>query len=402
MARISEFEFSGVDEIEISLTQAEYTAMIAASGTASEIEYTVQQYDLKVSGGTAEFEVNAGNSANSSVTFDASSTWTFDPQTDEWVAAEPFSASFSGNANFNPTSTGNAAAGYDSIGLYATQGGTDTPIQMISVSEDGDPGVVATISDGPMAGGSATIEHYDWTTLVQPDGSNYLAWNQPDPTTPTFSTGDGFGTDSGVCFVAGTLIETDKGNRPVEDLCIGDRVLTRDNGYKAIRWIGCSHHSAEKLKHNPNLRPIAIKMGALGPNAPTADLLVSRQHRILVQSKIAERMFSQHEVLVAACALLPLDGVDIVETQADVVYFHVMCDQHEILQSNGAWTESLYAGKEALKSISPEARQELYEIMPELIAFDGHTVPPARFIAEGHRRNKLVDRHVQNHKFITG
>ena len=74
---------------------------------------------------------------------------------------------------------------------------------MISVSNDGDPGVVATISDGPMAGGSATIEHYDWTTLAQPDGSNYLAWNQPDPTNPTFSTGDGFGPESGVCFLAG-------------------------------------------------------------------------------------------------------------------------------------------------------------------------------------------------------
>jgi diaminopimelate epimerase len=59
MARISELEFSGVDEVGVSLTQAEYTAMMAASGTASEIEYTVQQYDVPVSGGTTEFEVSS-------------------------------------------------------------------------------------------------------------------------------------------------------------------------------------------------------------------------------------------------------------------------------------------------------------------------------------------------------
>ncbi|MEP5761209.1 MAG: Hint domain-containing protein [Litoreibacter sp.] len=402
MARISEIEFSGADEIEIALTQAEYDAMIAADGTASAIEYTVQQYDLVVGGGSAEFQVSEETNANSSVTFDASSTWTFDPETAEWVTAAPIATNGAQATNFLPNTTGTATNGYDSLGLYSSQSGTDTPIQMMSISVDGVPATTATISDGPMAGGSATIEHYDWDALAQPSGFNYLEFNQPNPTDPVFSMGDGFGTDSGVCFAAGTLITTDQGEKPVEDLCIGDQVLTLDHGYKTIKWIGCSRHTAATLARKPNLRPIVIKNGALGLNLPVGDLVVSRQHRVLVQSIIAERMFAQREILVAACALLPLDGVDIVEAQADVAYFHVMCEQHEILQSNGAWTESLYAGKESLKSISPEARQELYDIMPELVDFDSLGTPaPARLIVEGHKRNKLVERHVQNRKPMT-
>lgn len=401
MARISEFEFSGSDSVEVSLTQAEYDAMIAASGTASEIDYTVQQYDLVINGGTSEFQVSELGSANSTVTFNASSTWVFDTETQEWVTGSLFSTNTNVPTNFNPTSTGTSTTSFDSIGLFSSQNGADTPIQIISISQDGVP-VGATIADGPLAGGSATIEHYDWDSLAQPVGSNYLEWNLPDPTNPVFSTGAGFGTDSGVCFVTGTLIATTKGETRVEDLRIGDKVVTHDRGCKPIKWIGSSYHTAATLDINPKLRPIRIKKGALGSNIPTTDLTVSPQHRILVQSKIAKRMVAEHEVLVAACALLPLEGVEVVNTRSDVTYYHVMCDQHEVLMSNGAWTESLYAGKEALKAISPKAREELWALMPELHDFDSYQPPKsARPILEGRKRRTLVKRHIQNFKPIT-
>ena len=394
MPRISELEFSGDDQVEIALTPAEFEALIAASTTGSPIEYTVQQYDLVVDGGSAEFQVNEPSSALSNITFDAASDWTFDADANEYVASAPFGPNFNADTNFNPFETGTGTEGFDSLGLFSTQDGVDTPIQMIAISDDGDPGVTATIADGPLAGETdPVIEFYEFDQPI--GGFNHIEWNQPDPTNPVFSMGEGLGTDSGVCFVAGTLITTDQGEKPVEELSVGDQVLTIDHGYKEIKWIGCSRHTAATLAEKPNLRPIAIKQGTLGPNSPATDLLVSRQHRVLIQSAIAERMFEQREVLVAACALLPVDGVEAVNPEADVAYYHVMCDQHEILQSNGAWTESLYAGKEALKAISAEARQELYELMPELTDFD-HLATSARTIVEGPKRKKLVKRHVQN------
>lgn len=78
-----------------------------------------------------------------------------------------------------------------------------------------------------------------------------------------------------VCFVAGTLIETEGGFIPVEALKAGDLVVTRDNGLQPIRWIGSVRLNAARLQAQPKLRAIRIKAGVLGPNTPSSDLLVS-------------------------------------------------------------------------------------------------------------------------------
>nr|AIA91314.1 CAZy families GT4 protein [uncultured Gluconobacter sp.] len=97
----------------------------------------------------------------------------------------------------------------------------------------------------------------------------------------------------------------------IEDLRVGDLVLTKDDGPQPLRWISSRHVSAEMLAAHPNMRPIRIRAGALGEGLPLRDLIVSPQHRMLVRSKVAERMFGEEEVLVAAKHLLELDGVDV-------------------------------------------------------------------------------------------
>ena len=62
-----------------------------------------------------------------------------------------------------------------------------------------------------------------------------------------------------VCFAAGTLIETNKGQIAVEHLKAGDLVTTRDAGMQPIRWIGSRKVSAAALAANANLYPIRIK-----------------------------------------------------------------------------------------------------------------------------------------------
>ena len=93
-------------------------------------------------------------------------------------------------------------------------------------------------------------------------------------------------------------------------LAEGDLVRTLDHGLQPVRWVGARRLSAAELAAAEKLRPIRIRAGALGPGTPRADLLVSPQHRVLVRSRIAQRMFGTDEVLVAAKQLLQIDGID--------------------------------------------------------------------------------------------
>lgn len=197
------------------------------------------------------------------------------------------------------------------------------------------------------------------------------------------------------CFTAGTLIDTPHGVVAVETLTVGDLVLTADHGAQPIRWIGRRHFDAAKLAANPALVPVRIKAGALGPNQPTADLLVSPQHRILLRSRIARRMFGAEEILVAAKQLLLIEGVDLAHDLAAVEYVHMLFDRHEVVQANGAATESLYLGPQALESLPAKAVAEITAIFPEL-AERLHTPQGARLLASGRQARKLAYRHAQN------
>ena len=144
-----------------------------------------------------------------------------------------------------------------------------------------------------------------------------------------------------ICFVQGTLIETANGDIPVENLKVGDLVQTLDRGLQPLRWMGRRHLSARNLAENENMRPIRIRKDVINAGNSVGDLIVSPQHRILVASKVAQRMFDSVEVLIAAKQLLAIDGVDIAHDFEDVTYFHILFDQHEIVYANGVHSESI-------------------------------------------------------------
>lgn len=204
---------------------------------------------------------------------------------------------------------------------------------------------------------------------------------------------EALGIPSAPCFVRGTLIACAHGEIAVEDLGVGDLVQTMDHGLRPIRWIGSRRLSADELRRAEKLLPIRISVGALGRGCPASDLYVSPQHRILVRSAIAQRMFGTHEVLVAARQLLALDGIERVATD-EVEYFHLLFDSHEILLSNGAATESLYTAPEALHSVGDAARQEIFTLFPNLLS--GELAPAARPIVLGRKARRMAERHVLN------
>ena len=166
------------------------------------------------------------------------------------------------------------------------------------------------------------------------------------------------------CFVPGTAIATPKGEVMVEDLRAGDRVITRDNGIQQIVWTGTKRVSNNQITTFPELRAIAIKAGAMGNGMPERDLLVSPTHRMLIVSDLAKKHFGETEVLVAAKHMLAMDGVE-VSIAPYLTYIHFMCERHEIVLSNGAWSESFQPNDFSLKGLDTDRRKELVALFPE-------------------------------------
>lgn len=125
-------------------------------------------------------------------------------------------------------------------------------------------------------------------------------------------------------------------------------------------------------------------------HGPQQDLVVSPQHRMLIRSKIATRLFNTREVLVPAKKLVGLRGIEIAEDIHAVTYYHFMCDAHEVIWAEGAPVETLFLGPEALKSLSHDAVIEIERIFGSEI-FSRH--PSARIIPRGKQARELVLRH---------
>ncbi|MEL7012976.1 MAG: Hint domain-containing protein, partial [Pseudomonadota bacterium] len=167
------------------------------------------------------------------------------------------------------------------------------------------------------------------------------------------------------CFTPGTRIATPYGERAVEELQPGDKIITRDNGLQEIRWVGRRDLTVHDLERAPRMRPILIKAGALGRDLPERDMLVSPQHRILMQNDRTALYFDDNEVLAAARHLVDLEGISRSGIKP-VSYLHFMCDQHEVVLSNGTWTESFQPGDTVMDAMGERARDEIYALFPEL------------------------------------
>ena len=129
----------------------------------------------------------------------------------------------------------------------------------------------------------------------------------------------------------GTRIATPRGEVNVEDLQVGDRVITRDNGIQEIRWLGTRALDGHEIGRKDNLRPVRIRAGALGNGMP---------------------------------------GVDYIDV-SEITYIHFMFDQHEIVLSDGTWSESFQPGDHSLQGVDQDQRQELLELFPELAEQEG-------------------------------
>ncbi|PIE16356.1 MAG: type I secretion protein [Rhodobacterales bacterium] len=172
------------------------------------------------------------------------------------------------------------------------------------------------------------------------------------------------------CFTPGTLIATANGQRQVEELRPGDRVITRDNGIQEICWAGSRRLSGQDLWKQRTHRPILVPKGALGNNMPERDMLVSPNHRFLVANERTSLLLGEAEVFVAAKHLLNREGVQRVDSKG-VDYIHCMFEQHEVVLSDGCWTESFQPGNQSLQGVDKAQRSEIFSLFPELQNSEG-------------------------------
>jgi hypothetical protein len=184
-----------------------------------------------------------------------------------------------------------------------------------------------------------------------------------DFTTASFTVGsDGAGgTDVTVaCFLAGTKIRVPRGEAVVEDLAIGDLVLTVSGAARPIHWIGRRSYAGRFLARNPRLLPICFAAGSLGQSVPTQDLFVSPDHAILIDG-----------LLIPAGELVNGSTIRRTSLRPRVDYIHIELTSHDAVLAHGAAAETFL--DDDSRGVFQNAREygELYPDAP----------PPGRFCA---------------------
>ena len=148
----------------------------------------------------------------------------------------------------------------------------------------------------------------------------------------------------------------------------------------------------ENINYTACFTPGTLIKTALGRGAPERDMLVSPQHRVVVSGPTIELLFGEDEVLVAALHLVGHPGITRECPAEGVTYVHFMFDRHEIVMSDGAWTESFQPGDLTIAGLDDAQRNELLTLFPELGDQEGQKAyDVARPALKGYQARLLLD-----------
>jgi hypothetical protein len=231
---------------------------------------------------------------------------------------------------------------------------------------------------------AGTISSYLYTPdLLTPTlGGTLIVTNSDGTSVATSLLGDysstGFVIDTdgslGVaCYCRGTLIKTEHGEVPVEDLQAGDRLVTLSGRVQPIKWIGRRSYAGRFLSSNPRVLPIKFSAGSLGGGLPRRDLQVSPDHAMYLDG-----------VLVPARSLVNDSTIQQLPSATRVDYFHIELPAHDVILAEGAASETfldddsrnMFHNAEEYARLWPDAMPDMAFCAPRFE--DGYVVQSIR------------------------
>ena len=168
------------------------------------------------------------------------------------------------------------------------------------------------------------------------------------------------------CFLAGTMILTPDGERPVEDIAAGDLVLDEDGVAHPAVWVGSRTLHLPTVPGAARHLPIRIPAGTFGAGRPHTDLFLSPQHRIALDGAAVELFSGEGRGLAAVCHIIG-DRVRVDRRRTRIAYHHILCARHVLLVANGLPCESMLIGPMMLELAEVDPTwEEIRDIFPEL------------------------------------
>lgn len=170
------------------------------------------------------------------------------------------------------------------------------------------------------------------TEDYQIDGGKY----GPQALSSIVDNGGSDDTLTAACYCKGTLILTANGEVAVEDLSVGDQVMTVSGALEPVIWLGNSTIHCERQLHKDKAYPIRIVKDALGINLPKRDLFLSPDHSVYIDG-----------VMIPAYCLINGSTITQAMTETLVTYYHVELPQHNAILAEGLPAESYLETSEA-------------------------------------------------------
>jgi hypothetical protein len=135
-------------------------------------------------------------------------------------------------------------------------------------------------------------------------------------------------TEEAPCFLRGTLIRTERGEVAVQDLAVGERVLTLSGQIRPIMWIGTGQVVVSRGRRSA-ATPVIVRKGAPADHVPDRDLRLTKGHSFYFDGVLVPI-----EYLVNHRSILWDDRAQEVEL------YHLELESHDVLLANGAPAES--------------------------------------------------------------
>ncbi len=133
------------------------------------------------------------------------------------------------------------------------------------------------------------------------------------------------------CFLRGTAIQTPDGEVRIEDLRVGDLVLTVRGEAVPIRWIARHLYRKGGPSWPESVMPIRVSRNALSEGVPHSDLFLSPGHSLFIDGRLIPV-----NSLVNGISIAP-----VAPEGTTLEYFHILLATHEVIFAEGAPAESL-------------------------------------------------------------